>query len=123
METADSHDKKTRIQIGGKLRQDAGMSQQKLAGLTGMVQPMINRFETGEREIYVDHARKLAAVFGIAPTDLLPPGINDPVRQAATDTQLADAHARIQEMIQEIDQRDELIADLQRPRSLKSLSQ
>jgi hypothetical protein len=28
--------------------------------------------------------------------------------------QLADAHARIREMIREIDQRDELIADLQR---------
>jgi peptidoglycan hydrolase CwlO-like protein len=28
--------------------------------------------------------------------------------------QLADAHARIREMIQEIDRRDELIADLQR---------
>ena len=117
METADNHDKKSRIQIGGKLRQlrqDAGMSQQKLADLTGMVQPMINRFETGEREIYVDHAKKLAAAFGIAPTDLLPLGINDPVRQAADDTQLADAHARIREMIQEIDRRDELIAELQR---------
>jgi transcriptional regulator with XRE-family HTH domain len=117
METADNHDKKSRIQIGGKLRQlrqDAGMSQQKLADLTGMVQPMINRFETGEREIYVDHAKKLAAVFGIAPTDLLPLGINDPVRQSATDTQLADAHARIREMIAEIDRHDELIADLQR---------
>ena len=32
METANNHDKKSRIQIGGKLRQlrqDAGMSQQK----------------------------------------------------------------------------------------------
>lgn len=67
-----------RFSLGKKLRQireNAGMSQQKLATLAGMVQPMINRFETGERKITVDHARKLAPALGIAPTDLLPPDI------------------------------------------------
>jgi transcriptional regulator with XRE-family HTH domain len=86
METADNHAKKVRIEIGGKLRQlrqDAGMSQQKLAELTGMKQPMINRFETGERAIYVDHAKKFAPVFGIAPAELLPPDIDVPARHVA----------------------------------------
>jgi hypothetical protein len=34
--------------------------------------------------------------------------------QAALERQLADTHARIREMVAEIDRRDELIADLQR---------
>lgn len=34
--------------------------------------------------------------------------------RAELERQLADAHARIREMIREIDRRDELIADLQR---------
>ena len=106
-----------RIKLGKKLRElrlNARMSQQKLAKLTGMHQPMINRFETGNRGINVEHAKKLAPVFGIPPTELLPPGITDPVRQAATDTQIADAHTKIREMIAEIDRHGELIADLQR---------
>jgi peptidoglycan hydrolase CwlO-like protein len=37
----------------------------------------------------------------------------DEKAQAELEHQLAAAHARIREMIQEIDQRDELIADLQ----------
>ena len=44
-------------------------------------------------------------------------GNNDaehPGGQAELERQLAEAHARIHEMIQEIDRRDELIADLQR---------
>jgi len=93
---------------------NARMSQQKLAKLTGMHQPMINRFETGDRGINVEHAKKLAPVFGIPATELLPPGINDPVQQAATDTQIADAHTRIREMITEIARHDELITELQR---------
>jgi hypothetical protein len=35
-------------------------------------------------------------------------------RLAELERQLADAHARINEMIREIDRRDELISDLQR---------
>jgi transcriptional regulator with XRE-family HTH domain len=64
-----------RIIIGRKLRalrEQAGMSQQKVADLAGMVQPMINRFETGDRNITVEHAKKLAPIFSINPADLLP---------------------------------------------------
>jgi transcriptional regulator with XRE-family HTH domain len=69
-----------RFSIGKKLRhlrEQAGFSQTKLAGMAGMVQPMINRFETGERKITVDHAKALAAALRIAPADLLPPGLLD----------------------------------------------
>jgi transcriptional regulator with XRE-family HTH domain len=93
--------KNLRIVLGKKLRKlrdKADMSQQQLADRAGMVQPMIHRFETGERGMTVDHAKTLAGVFGISPTDLLPPGINDPVQQAATDTQIADAHTKIRKM-------------------------
>jgi hypothetical protein len=38
---------------------------------------------------------------------------NDP-GQADLERQLADAHARMDEMVREIERRDELIADLQR---------
>lgn len=66
------------LSIGQKLRhlrEQAGMSQTKLAGMAGMVQPMINRFETGERKITIEHAKALAAALRIAPADLLPPGL------------------------------------------------
>jgi transcriptional regulator with XRE-family HTH domain len=75
--------KTIRIRIGKKLREmreKAGMSQQKLADLAGMVQPMIYRFETGERKINVDQARNLASVFHIAPAEFLPPDINTPAQ-------------------------------------------
>jgi chromosome segregation ATPase len=39
---------------------------------------------------------------------------NTPGGQAELERQLAEAHAKIHEMIQEIDRRDELIADLYR---------
>jgi transcriptional regulator with XRE-family HTH domain len=73
------------IALGKKLRglrEEAGMSQQKLASMAGMVQPMINRFETGTRKITVDHAMKLAPALGIKPAELLPPNIQSrsPVR-------------------------------------------
>lgn len=87
MEAANSEAKKNRIKIGRKLRhlrEQAGMSQTKLASLAGMVQPMINRFETAERKINVEQAKKLAPVLGIAPADLLPPDINVPARQWVT---------------------------------------
>jgi transcriptional regulator with XRE-family HTH domain len=110
-------EKNLQIALGKKLRrlrEARGLSQQKLARLARMVQPMINRFETGERKMSSDHAMKLAPPLNIVPTELLPPGINAPVRQAATDTQFADAHPRIRELIQQIDRHDELIAELQR---------
>ena len=86
MGTADDPEKiRIRIQIGKKLRQlreDARLSQTKLAKLAGMVQPMINRFETGEREIYVEHAQKLAPALGIAPIELLPPELTAEARRS-----------------------------------------
>jgi transcriptional regulator with XRE-family HTH domain len=75
--------KTIRIQIGKKLRrmrEEAGMSQQKLADLAGMKQSMINRFESGVRKINVDQARGLASVFHIAPAEFLPPDINTPAQ-------------------------------------------
>lgn len=74
------------VALGKKLRhlrEQAGMSQTKLASLAGMVQPMINRFETGERRITVEHATKLAPALSIAPADLLPPKFADIVVQAS----------------------------------------
>jgi transcriptional regulator with XRE-family HTH domain len=71
-------EKNLQIELGKKLRSlrmNAGMSQDKLAELAGMKQPMINRFETGERKINVSHAMKLAPPLHIAPAELLPPGI------------------------------------------------
>ena len=81
--------KNLRIMLGKKLcqlRKERGLSQEKLARLAGMKQPMINRFETGDRRINVDHAEKLASVLGIVPAELLSPGINTPAWQAATRT-------------------------------------
>jgi transcriptional regulator with XRE-family HTH domain len=66
-----------------RLREERGLSQQKLAREAGMVQPMINRFETGERKISPHHAMKLAQPLGIVPSELLSPGINVPAGQAA----------------------------------------
>jgi hypothetical protein len=43
-----------------------------------------------------------------------PSNADMPRTEAELERQLADAQARIREMIQEIDRRDELIADLQR---------
>jgi transcriptional regulator with XRE-family HTH domain len=111
METADNRKKRKKevhIQLGRKLRglrEDSGMTQQQLAKSAGMVQPMINRFETGERGMNVKHATKLAAVFRIPPTDLLPLDIIDMIWQAAGDTHLADAHTRIHEQMADLQRR------------------
>jgi len=81
MEAIDTTQKSAdnlRIMLGKKLRGlriNAGMSQDKLAQLAGMKQPMINRFETGERRMTVEHATALAPALGIAPAELLPPNI------------------------------------------------
>ena len=63
-------EKNLQIALGKKLRrlrEARGLSQQKLARLAGMVQPMINRFETGERKMSSDHAMKLAPPLNIVP--------------------------------------------------------
>lgn len=68
-----------RINLGRKLRslrEQRGMSQAKLAQMADMVQPMVNRFETGERKITVDHAMKLAPLLGVMPAELLPPNLD-----------------------------------------------
>jgi transcriptional regulator with XRE-family HTH domain len=78
-----------RIMLGKKLRrlrEERGLSQQRLAGMAGMVQPMIKRFETGERKITQDHAMKLAPPLRIVPAELLSPGINVLAGQAAVHT-------------------------------------
>jgi transcriptional regulator with XRE-family HTH domain len=92
MDTIDTQGKaedNLRIMLGKKLRrlrEQAGMSQQKLADLSGMKQPMINRFETGQRRMLVSHVQALAPALSIAPAELLPPNIGmhaSPVPPAA----------------------------------------
>lgn len=61
--------------IGRKLRGlrlAAGMSQQKVADLSGLSQAEINRFELGQRKMSVEHATKIAQTFRIPPAELLP---------------------------------------------------
>jgi transcriptional regulator with XRE-family HTH domain len=82
-------EKNLQIELGKKLRSlriNAGMSQDKLAELAGMKQPMINRFETGERGMRVSHAMALAPALSIVAADLLPPGIGVPVQQVTAHT-------------------------------------
>ena len=81
--------KNQQVELGKKLRSlriDAGMSQYDLADRAGMRQPMVNRFETGERKINVGHAMKLAPPLHIAPAELLPPGIGASTQQMTVHT-------------------------------------
>jgi transcriptional regulator with XRE-family HTH domain len=57
-----------------KLRNERGLSQQKLADLVGTSGPQINRLEKGERRLSQDWMVKLAKALGVAPADLISDG-------------------------------------------------
>lgn len=60
--------------IGNKikeLRENAGMSQQKLAELLGVLRPTISQIENNERKISADELIKLSDIFGVSVENLL----------------------------------------------------
>jgi len=58
------------------LRQRAGLTQADLAERLGLLSPeTISRYERGEREPRVSSLRRIAAVLGVAPEELLGPGV------------------------------------------------
>jgi addiction module HigA family antidote len=54
-----------------KLREQLGMSQQKLARLLGVSRPTISQIEHGERRIYAEELVKLSEIFGFSVDSLL----------------------------------------------------
>ena len=53
------------------LRQRHGLTQESLANYLGVARPTISYYETGERNIPLEHLEKLANFFGIDTYDLL----------------------------------------------------
>ena len=53
------------------LRQRHGLSQESLASYLGVARPTISYYETGERNVPLEHLEKLANFFGIDTYDLL----------------------------------------------------
>ncbi|MEA5260655.1 helix-turn-helix transcriptional regulator [Arcicella aquatica] len=53
------------------LRQRHGLSQENIANYLGIARPMVSYYETGERNIPLEHLEKLADFFGIDAYDLL----------------------------------------------------
>jgi transcriptional regulator with XRE-family HTH domain len=54
-----------------KLRKLAGLSQQELGDRIGVAQPIISRFEKGQRKMYDDMLAMLAKALGVTPNDIL----------------------------------------------------
>ena len=54
-----------------KLRKTAGLSQQELGDRIGVAQPIISRFEKGQRKMYDDMLAMLAKALGVTPNDIL----------------------------------------------------
>lgn len=52
------------------LRRSRGLSQEQLARLAGITQPVVSRIETGDRKPSLDTALRLAAVFGLTVEEL-----------------------------------------------------
>ncbi|MFZ0789018.1 MAG: helix-turn-helix transcriptional regulator [Chromatiaceae bacterium] len=53
------------------LRVSSGMSQTRLAALTGLSQTWISRLEAGDENPTLETLERLANAFGVAPVDLL----------------------------------------------------
>lgn len=53
------------------LRKRAGISQARLAQLSGVSQPAISQLENDERPLTLDWMRIFARIFGVTPADLL----------------------------------------------------
>lgn len=54
-----------------ELREQCGMSQQKLAGMLGISRPTISQIENGERKIYAEELIKLSKLFNVSVEVLL----------------------------------------------------
>ena len=54
-----------------KFRKTAGISQQELAERIGVAQPVISRYEKGQRKLYDDMLAELAKALGVTPNDIL----------------------------------------------------
>ncbi len=64
----------TQSSVGGKLqalRQRYNLSQENLAAFLDISRPMISYYETGERQIPLEHLEKLADFFGVDTYDFL----------------------------------------------------
>ena len=53
------------------LRDRHGLSQQSIASYLGVARPMISYYETGERNVPLEHLEKLANFYGVHTYDLL----------------------------------------------------
>ena len=54
-----------------KFRKTAGLSQQELADKIGVAQPVISRYEKGQRKLYDDMLAELAKALKVTPNDIL----------------------------------------------------
>jgi transcriptional regulator with XRE-family HTH domain len=71
---ADDERAKGNIEHGLRLarfRKAAGLSQKELADRIGVAQPIISRYEKGQRKLYDDMLAELAAVLEVTPNDIL----------------------------------------------------
>jgi transcriptional regulator with XRE-family HTH domain len=71
---ADDERAKGNIEHGLRLaqfRKAAGLSQKELAERIGVAQPIISRYEKGQRKLYDDMLAELAAVLEVTPNDIL----------------------------------------------------
>ena len=71
---ADDERAKGNIEHGLRLarfRKAAGLSQKELADRIGVAQPIISRYEKGQRKLYDDMLIELAGVLDITPNDIL----------------------------------------------------
>lgn len=69
-----------------ELRENAGITQDELAGIVGLTRTSITNIEKGIQKLGIDTLYDIAAVFGISGTALLPenhpnPGIADNYRE------------------------------------------
>jgi transcriptional regulator with XRE-family HTH domain len=90
---ADEERAKGNIEHGmrlAKFRRAAGLSQHQLAAKVGVAQPVISRYEKGQRKLYDDMLGDLARALGVTPNDIL--GITAP---KTIDTEAANLSKRM----------------------------
>jgi transcriptional regulator with XRE-family HTH domain len=72
--SADEERAKGNIEHGmrlAKFRRAAGLSQHQLAAKIGVAQPVISRYEKGQRKLYDDMLGELSRALGVTPNDIL----------------------------------------------------
>lgn len=62
-----------------KLRKASGLSQLQLAEKLGVTQPLISRYEKGDRRMYDDLIIETAKALGVTPNDILGVGPSKPI--------------------------------------------